>query len=117
MGSVKRSLRSVKTVGALADRRRARTSAGALMELAGMANERKRLELEMDRLRRRGAEIDVRLAEIADKERRLYAFVKEPPPDYVSGPTTSGAKSQPLPASVSRDDNYGPRLKPTELSY
>ena len=101
MANPKRGIQGVKTMGGLVDRRRARTSAGALMEMSVMANEKKRLEQELDRLRRRQAEIGVRLAEIADKECRLYEFVKKPSHD----------------AKIAPAADSGQRLRTTELSY
>ena len=101
MPSLKRGIQGVKTMGGLVDRRRARTSAGALMEMSVMANEKKRLEQELGRLGRRQAEINARLADIADKERRLYEFVKKPCQD----------------ARVAPAADTGQRLRMTELSY
>ena len=63
-------------MGILVDRRRARTSAGALLELSTLANERQRLQYELERWRRRYAEIEARLAEIREKEQWLHNFVQ-----------------------------------------
>ena len=68
MRGERKSARNIKTLGALVDRRRVRTAGGALLELAALAHERTRLQHELQRLLERRAEIDVRLAEIADKE-------------------------------------------------
>ena len=101
MASPKRGMQGVRTMGGLVDRRRARTSAGALMELSVLANEKKRLEQERDRVRRRQAEIDGRLAEIVDKERRLYEFVTKPRQDAKVAPVADNSQ----------------RLRTTELGY
>jgi hypothetical protein len=70
-------------MGGLMDRRRVRSPASALMELSVLANERQRLELELERCKRRQAEIAARFVEIAAKEVVLHKFVKEPPPAVV----------------------------------
>lgn len=69
-----KTARSVKTLGQLLDRRRARSASGALLELSAMANERERLEREQDRLARRRLEIQQRLAEMAEKEAWLHGI-------------------------------------------
>lgn len=118
MASVKRSLRGIKTLNALVDQRRSRTSGGALMELSVMANEKVRLELELDRWRRRHAEITARLAEIAERESRLFEFVEKPAP---IAPAAAAGGSQRLPeapvAPVAIVSVNGQRLRATELSY
>lgn len=78
MAKERRSRQSIKTMASLVDRRRMRTTAGALLEMSVLANERTRLQQEMERLRRRQAEIEARFAEIAEKESRLQRFLKEP---------------------------------------
>jgi signal transduction histidine kinase len=66
---------STAAINAMLDGRRARTAAGALVEMSSLANERERLGKELERWERRRAEIEQRLAEIAAKEERLEAFV------------------------------------------
>ena len=78
MAVARKHLGSIKTIGALVDRRRARTSAGALLEMSVLANEKERLNQELAAAARRQAAIVARLAEIAEKEGRLQAFVKNP---------------------------------------
>jgi hypothetical protein len=78
MASVKRGVQSIRTMGVLVDKRRARTPAGALLELSAMANEKQLLQRELARWGRRHAEIQVRLGEIAAKEQRLMAVVQNP---------------------------------------
>lgn len=77
MKGERKSTRNIKTLGAVLDRRRARTAGGALLELASLAYERTRLNNEHRRLNERHAEINARLAEIADKENWLHS-VAEP---------------------------------------
>ena len=101
MANKKQGLKSVKTMASLMDRRRARSAAGALMELSVLANEELRLQQELERSRLRQTEIGKRLAEIADKEARLYGFIKEPPPVARAVPTV----------------DYGVDLRTTEFSY
>jgi hypothetical protein len=76
MGADRKGTRHIKTISALLDSRRVRTSAGALMELSALANERERLNAELERWVRRHAEIQARLAEIGRKEERLQAYVQ-----------------------------------------
>lgn len=78
MATARKSLRGIKTMAALVDRRRSRTAAGALLEMSALANEKERLNQELAAARRRHDEIGSRLAEIADKEQRLQAFIKNP---------------------------------------
>lgn len=44
--------------------------------MSALANEKERLSQELAAARRRHTEIQTRLAEIAEKERRLFAFIK-----------------------------------------
>ena len=78
MPAGRKSLRSVKTMGAMVDGRRSRTTSGALMELSVLASEKDRLNKELTVAARRQAEIVLRLQDIAAKEERLRAFVKDP---------------------------------------
>jgi hypothetical protein len=71
---------NLKTMRATLDGRRVRTGAGALMELAVLANERQRLQAELDRWDRRNAEIQARLVAIAERETRLMRSVELPTP-------------------------------------
>lgn len=64
----------------LVDQRRTRTTSGALLEMSVLASEKERLHQELAVARRRQAEIQARLAEIAEKEERLRAFVKNSVP-------------------------------------
>lgn len=73
----RKTTKNIKTIGALLDRRRARTPGGAMLELSTLAYERTRLQHELDRLKRRRAEIDARLAEIAAKERWLRSLAEQ----------------------------------------
>jgi len=78
MAVPRKSLRGIKTMAGLVDRRRSRTSAGALLEMSALANEKERLHQELAAARRRRKEIKVRLTEIAAKERRLQKFLTAP---------------------------------------
>jgi hypothetical protein len=77
----RRTSRKIRTLGALLDRRRARTSGGALLELASLAHERTRLRNELQRQNQRRAEIEIRLAEITAKEIWLRPFIEQSPGD------------------------------------
>ncbi len=67
----------------------------------------------MNRWHRRRAEIDARLAEITDKEFRLYKVVKESPPAATGADNRPGRGNVRVPLA----DASGPRLRPTEFSY
>lgn len=116
MASQKPGMQGVRTMGGLVDQRRARTTAGALLELSVLANERKRLQLELDRWRRRHAEIEARLAEIADKERRLYGFVEKPARD-AQVPSVGNSSQRLRDAQSAPAADNGRRLRATEHSY
>ncbi len=77
----RKSTRNIKTLGALLDRRRARTAGGALLELASLAHERTRLQHELRRVEERHVEIDARLVEIATKENWLRSIAEPLPVD------------------------------------
>ncbi len=61
------------------DRRRARTPAGALLELSALANEKQLLKNEQLRMANRQREIEERLKTMAERERRLLSFVEDSP--------------------------------------
>jgi hypothetical protein len=75
MANETRGIRGIRTLAKLIDGRRARTPAGALLELSAMANEKQLLNREIERWARRHVEIEARLNEMAAKERRLMALV------------------------------------------
>lgn len=100
-----KTVRSIKTMGALVDQRRARTSSGALLELSALGNERQRLQYELERWQHRHVEIEARLAEITEKEQWLYTFVK----GATEGPSAS-AKPIPLAQGLRR-------VQARELNY
>lgn len=79
MATARRSLRGVKTMAGLSDRRRSRSAAGALLELSVLAREKERLGHELAAAECRRNDIQERLAEIAEKEVRLKSFVTDPP--------------------------------------
>jgi len=78
MAIARKSLRNVKTLGSLAEKRRVRTPSTALLELSVLANEKQRLHQETAAMDRRRSEIDRRLDEIKEKENRLQAFIGNP---------------------------------------
>ena len=78
MAQDRRGVGSIRTVARLLDGRKVRSPAGALLELSALANEKHRLQAELERWERRRKEIDDRLAEIAAKEAGLYAVVQPP---------------------------------------
>jgi len=78
MADRRKSLRNLKTMGAMVDGRRVRTSSGAFLALSILSNMKERLNKELAVAARRQEEIVRRLTEIADKEERLRAFVKTP---------------------------------------
>jgi len=106
MATPRRGLRGVKTMAGLSDRRRSRSTAGALMELSVLANEKERLGRELATAERRGTDIQTRLAEIAEKEGRLKTFIKEPP---------QVLEGVPPKAAVSRESAKGVKTK--EIGY
>ena len=101
MDTIKKGLRSVKTVAGLSDRRRSRSAAGALLELSVLAREKERLSHELAAAERRRREIQYRLTEIVEKEGRLKNFIKDPPQiQKISPAKNTDASSRP----ASRDD-------------
>lgn len=111
MTSERRSVQHLKTLAGLVDGRRARTSAGALLELSMLEMERQRLMKEVQRAERRGIEIRGRLDEIDKKGLRLQRFVER----HGAEAPISGARtvSSPLPI------HWAPsgKLKQRQLSY
>ncbi len=106
MANERKGVQSVRTMGAVVDSRRTRSTAGALLELSAMANEKMLLQKELDRWTRRRKEIQGRLGELAKKEQRLLALVQGP------GAVTILAGSEPdLDCSSSR------RVKVKEFTY
>jgi tRNA-dihydrouridine synthase len=101
MRSAVKGSRASRTMSALVDRRRTRTPAGALLELSAMASEKELLKREVARWARRNVEIQARLADIADKERRLMAVL---------------GSSNPSPADVAAA-KAGSRMNVKEFSY
>ncbi|MFO0891266.1 MAG: GvpL/GvpF family gas vesicle protein [Isosphaeraceae bacterium] len=72
----RKGVQGIRTMAALHDQRRTRTTAGALIELSALANEKMLLEREVARATRRGKEIQHRLREIDAKEVRLMQIVR-----------------------------------------
>jgi hypothetical protein len=102
----RKSVQGIRTMGALVDNRRTRTSAGALLEMSAMANEKLLLSKELERSKVRQTEIHKRLNEIAAKERRLMTFVQTP-----------GAILEAAPVAPAIDTSVANRMKVKELSY
>ncbi len=80
MTSSMRGMQSIRTMKAMVDKRRTRTTAGALLELSAMASERLLLQREMARWERRYAEIQARLADIGAKENACLPWCRIPRP-------------------------------------
>lgn len=78
MGGGRKALHHLKTMGSVVDRRRSRTESGALLELSILARTKVRLKKELAAAVRRQQEIMVTVAEVAEAEQRLRAFVLEP---------------------------------------
>lgn len=78
MTAVRKTLRSIRTAASIMDRRRVRTSSGALLELSVLANEKERLNRELAAAARRRNEIVARLSEIMEKEQMLRRYVENP---------------------------------------
>lgn len=111
MRSERRGLQGIKTTRALLDHRRVRTPGSALLELSALANERQLLERELDRWRRRHAEIEERLTAIQAKEERLRVVARVASPEGIDIPPSPPRSQQlhnPLP---------GRRLRTTEFQY
>lgn len=104
----RKGVQNLRTMAGKVDRRKSRTSGGALLELSILANERQRLQQEYERLTRRQAEINARLAEIAEKEARLQGFVQTATP----GSETATTVVQPVPLAETPR-----RISTRELSY
>jgi hypothetical protein len=102
----RRSVQSIRTMGALVDSRRTRSAAGALLELSAMANEKMLLQKELARWSRRHKEIQGRLGEIATKEQRLMALVQVP-----------GASAVLAPVGLAVDPSLARRVKVKEFTY
>lgn len=108
MANEKRGIRQIRTVGGLFDRRRARTSAGALLELSLLESEKMRLAAEIGRAEQRCGQIRHRLDEINSKQHRLRSFVDDP-----QGEKPSDADIPTLPIHTPPLD----RFKKRRLSY
>jgi len=78
MASDRKGMRSIRTISGIQDRRRARTPAGALMEMAFLVHEKERLGKEIARWHARQAEITVRLEQIEERRRWLAKFCQDP---------------------------------------
>jgi len=111
MASERRSVQHLKTLAGLVDGRRARTSAGALLELSMLEMEKQRLVKEVQRAERRGAEIRVRLDEIDKKGSRLQRFVEKRTAEVLTAAVCTAAS--PLQTHSALPD----KLKRRQLSY
>jgi hypothetical protein len=113
----KRGIQGIRTMGALLDTRRARTPAGALLELSAMANEKVLLQNELKRQGRRNAEINKRLNEIAAKEQRLLALVQDPASALVCGSVGAKAPATAASAVAATPPDIMSRMRVKEFSY
>ena len=111
MATEKRGVLHIKTMAALVDVRRSRTSAGALLELSMLEMEKQRLNKEKARAEQRGLEINGRINEIEVKQRRLQSFVERPSAEIQAHNTLPPAS--PFPTHTAPTD----RLKRRQLSY
>jgi len=115
MESDRKGVMGIRTMSALLDQRRARTSAGALLELSALANEKLLLDREVARAKRRGADIHRRLKEIAAKEVRLMKLVRGAEPSATpSSPSRPTPPAEPVTPVDSPPSN---RFKVSEFSY
>ncbi len=73
---IKHSLKDIKTMGSYVNRLRAPTPQGALVEMAGLAKERQRIQVELVRSKKRSVEMRARLREIRQRERFLSQFTR-----------------------------------------
>lgn len=105
----RRGVQQIRTLAGLVDGRRARTSAGALLELSMLELEKTRLTQEIQRADRRSDEIRRRLAEIDAKQHRLHRFVEKPQGEAPQSETVAS----PLPIYTAPVD----KLKRRRLSY
>ncbi len=60
----------------LAERLRGCTPQGALVAMAGLAQERQRIQVELARWKKRSAQMRARLQEIRERERYLLRFTR-----------------------------------------
>ena len=103
MAKNRKGVRSIRTMGGIADRRRVRTPAGALMEMSALANEKARLVMEVSRWRLRETQIKAQLSEIEERRRWLASFCEVP-----DAPT----QADPVPTCLTHK-----RLRVRELRY
>ncbi|WP_165227584.1 hypothetical protein [Aquisphaera insulae] len=115
MAIERRGVQGIRTMAGLHDQRRSRTTAGALIELSALANERQLLEREVARASRRGREIHRRLKEIESKEVRLMGIVRDGVP-VQGGIDTPSPTSRFEPQAAPEVMPGGP-LKVSEFSY
>jgi hypothetical protein len=111
----RKGVMGIRTMAALVDQRRTRSSAGALLELSALANEKLLLEREVARASRRSADIRRRLKEIAAKEDRLMKIVQGTAPAPAA---PSEVRPSPAAEPVAADDPVlTGRFKISEFSY
>jgi hypothetical protein len=111
----RKGVMGIRTMSALLEQRRSRTSAGALLELSAMANEKLLLEREVARASRRNTEIQRRLKEIAAKEERLMKIVRGAKFAPVEGcPARPALPAEPV---TTVEPPPSSRFKVSEFSY
>ncbi len=74
--AIRRGLQDIKTVGRHINRLHARTPQGALVEMATLATERERIQVELARSKKRAVEMRARLREIRKREQFLSQFTR-----------------------------------------
>ncbi len=117
MANERRGVRGMRTMSELHDQRRTRTSAGALIELSAMANEKLLLEREVERAARRNADIRHRLKEIAAKESRLMKFVSGAAPEAALGTDPQPSTAPQIETVPAPSYPMDSRFKVSEFSY
>ena len=94
MSSNRKGLKNIRTLRGQANKFRARTPQGALIELAQLAQKKARLRDEMERWQERIGQIQSKLRELDKTEKWLYRFVDASggaPP----GPSSRDKRSSP----------------------
>ena len=74
--AIRHGLQDIKTVGRHINRLHARTPQGALVEMATLATERQRIQVELARSKKRSVEMRARLREIRKREQFLSQFTR-----------------------------------------
>ena len=76
MPDIKQSLKDIRTIRSHTERLRGWTPQGALVAMAGLAQERQRVQVELARWKKRSEQMRARLREIRERERYLLRFTR-----------------------------------------